>query len=160
MRLAPAFLIAVLAAASLAAQAPPAIDDVGWLQGCWRMTRPDGFTEEFWLPPAGGAMIGISRTVRGGRMTEYEFATVRVLEGKLAYDVKPSGQPQTVFPLAKVSPTEIVFENAAHDFPQRVIYRKTADGITGRIEGTLNGQSRSVDFPYRRCQTTPTFAPG
>ncbi len=153
VRFATSLLLSALAAASIAAQAAPTIDDVAWLQGCWRMARPDGFTEEVWLPPAGGAMIGVSRTVRGGRMTEYEFATVRMIEGKLAYDVKPSGQPQTVFPLAKVSPTELVFENPTHDFPQRVIYRKTADGVTGRIEGTLNGQNRAVDFPYKRCET-------
>jgi hypothetical protein len=47
----------------------------------------------------------------------------------------------------------VVFENLSHDFPQRVIYRRNADSsITARIEGTVNGEARGRDFPYRRCQ--------
>jgi hypothetical protein len=52
-----------------------------------------------------------------------------------------------------MSEAEIVFEDPAHDFPQRVIYRKNADGsVTARTEGTMNGQLRGVDFPFKRCQ--------
>ena len=42
------------------------------------------------------------------------------------------------------------FENAAHDFPQRIIYRKTAGGLHARIEGLDKGKPRSEDFPYKR----------
>jgi len=47
-----------------------------------------------------------------------------------------------------------VFEDLAHDFPQRVIYRRLGpDAGTGRIEGQIGGQAKSIDFPYKRCET-------
>ncbi len=54
-----------------------------------------------------------------------------------------------------------MFENPAHDFPQRVIYRRLgADAVTGRIEGQIGGQARSVDFPYKRgAHRAIDFAP-
>lgn len=52
-----------------------------------------------------------------------------------------------VGPLADV----VTFENLAHDFPQRVIYRRAgADSLIARVEGTRAGQPRGFDFPYRR----------
>ena len=55
------------------------------------------------------------------------------------------------FLLARLSETEVVFENLAHDFPQRIIYRLQAEGyLTGRIEGEIEGEARAVDFPLQR----------
>jgi hypothetical protein len=46
----------------------------------------------------------------------------------------------------------VTFENPAHDFPQRVIYKLTApDKLGARIEGMRNGNLRGVDFPMTRC---------
>jgi hypothetical protein len=50
-----------------------------------------------------------------------------------------------------VTDTTVVFENPQHDFPQRVGYeRKGGDALLAWIEGTRNGQTRRVEFPYRR----------
>jgi hypothetical protein len=55
--------------------------------------------------------------------------------------------------MLKLNSNEVVFENLTHDFPQRVIYRRSADGsVAARIEGTRNGQLRGIDFPYQRCR--------
>ena len=45
---------------------------------------------------------------------------------------------------------EAVFENPAHDFPQRVIYKRDGDKLNARIEGTKDGKTRGIDFPYTR----------
>jgi hypothetical protein len=59
--------------------------------------------------------------------------------------------PGTDFKLTRVSGSEVVFENPEHDFPKRIIYRKTADdGLTASIdagEGT-----KSMSFAYRRIK--------
>jgi len=151
-----AFAVALATAlvTAAAAQTPGApIDRLAWLAGCWVQTRPNGLAEEHWMKPSGGTMLGMSRTVRGDRTTEFEFLQIREVAGKLAYVAKPSGQPEGTFPMKTMSEAEIVFEDLAHDFPQRVIYRKNADGsVTARTEGTMNGQLRGVDFPFQRCQ--------
>jgi hypothetical protein len=139
---------------SLHPQAPPptAIDRLAWLGGCWSQIGPDGLTEEHWMKPAGGTMLGMSRNVRGGQTREYEFLQVREVAGKLTYVAKPSGQAERASPLKTLSDTEVIFEDLAHDFPQRIIYRRTADGaVTARVEGTRGGQTMGIDYPYKRC---------
>lgn len=144
--------IVLLLVSSMLPQAPAkaAAPDVAWMGGCWELTRGPRHTVEQWTAPEGGTLLGVSRTVAGGKTVEYEFLIIREREGGLEYVAKPSGQPEAVFPAARVSATEVVFENAAHDFPQRIIYRKTPDnGLAARIEGTMNGKERGIDFAYR-----------
>lgn len=146
-------MFALILAAQLAG--PPAtIDQMAWLKGCWVQTRPNGAVEELWMGPAGGVMLGMGRTVRDGKLRDYEYTRIVEAEGSLAYVAEPSGQEKATFPLKELTPDQAVFENPAHDFPQRVIYRRTGpDAIVGRIEGQIGGQARSVDFPYKRCET-------
>lgn len=130
----------------------PAVDHLTWLTGCWTMTRGDSIVEEQWLKPLGGTLMGISRTAKGGRVVEHEFLQIREVNGKLAYVAKPSGQAEATFPIKTISESEVIFENPAHDFPQRILYRRTPDGVTARVEGTRNGQTRGIDFVYTRCR--------
>jgi hypothetical protein len=125
---------------------------LGWLAGCWSLTRSDSVTEEQWMKPAGGTMLGMSRTVRGAKTTEFEFLQIRSVDGKLSYVAKPSGQPEATFPAKTISASEAIFENPSHDFPQRIIYRQTGAGVTARIEGTMNGKERGMDFAFERCR--------
>jgi hypothetical protein len=133
-----------------AAAAQPPITQPSWLAGCWRQDGGERVIDEFWMPPAGGLMLGTGRTVAKGRVVEFEFMQIREEAGKLVFTAKPSGQPEASFPAIRTGAREVVFENLAHDFPQRVIYRIDGDTLTGRIEGTQNGKPRSVDYPMRR----------
>jgi hypothetical protein len=131
---------------------PLTVDHLAWLNGCWTMTRGESVVEEQWLKPLGGTLMGISRTVKGGRMVEHEFLQIREVNGKLAYVAKPSGQAEATFTIKTLADGEAIFENLAHDFPQRIAYRRTPNGVTARIEGTRNGQTRGIDFVYSRCR--------
>jgi len=128
------------------------IENFAWFSGCWSMALPDGIVEEHWLPPAGGAMLGLSRTVKGGVMKEFEFLSLRAIDGKLAYVSIPSRQRETAFALVRYKSNAAVFENPTHDYPQRIIYRKTDTGITAVIEGVVKGKLRSAEFVYTACR--------
>jgi Domain of unknown function (DUF6265) len=129
------------------------VDRVQWLQGCWRSARGDATIDEQWMVPRGGTMLGMGRTVRGDRTAEYEFVLIRELNGRLAYEAHPSGQPAATFLSTTVSETSVVFEDPQHDFPQRVGYRREGvDSLQAWIEGQANGQSRRVDFSYQRVR--------
>ncbi len=135
-------------------QAGPDVDRLSWLSGCWTQPRANGLVEEQWMAPRGGSMLGMSRTVIGGKTVEYQFLRIAVVDSVLAYVAKPSGQAEAAFPMKSIDDGVVVFENLAHDFPQRIIYRRNADGsVTARIEGTVKGESRGRDFPYTRCAT-------
>ena len=126
------------------------IDRVAWMHGCWKMTTPQSIVEEQWMAPRGGTMIGVGRTVRGERTTDYEFVVLKEQNGQLTYEAHPAGQAPAVFVAREAGADSVVFENAAHDFPQRVGYRRSGTGLVGWIEGTQNGKSRRIEFSYTR----------
>ena len=127
------------------------VSALSWMAGCWRQESGGRTVDEVWMAPSGDGMLGMSRTVAKGRIAEYEFLQIRAQDGRIVYIAKPSGQPEATFNASTAGPREVVFENPAHDFPQRIIYRLNADGnIAARIEGMSNGKTRGVDYPLRR----------
>ena len=133
-------------------QEPASVEDLAWLSGCWATVGGEAGSGEQWTVPAGMTMFGVSRTVRDSRTVAYEFVQIReTAAGGLEFIARPSGQAEATFLLVRLSETEVVFENLAHDFPQRIIYRLQADGyLTGRIEGEVKGEAKAVDFPLQR----------
>lgn len=105
-------------------------------------------------------MIGMNRSVRGGKTVAFEF--MRIVEeedGGLEFIASPSGQNTTGFTMTNVTNREVIFENPDHDFPQRIIYRLLSDEeLLGRIEGTIDGVERAVDFPMKKvdCEAGQT----
>jgi len=144
----------LLSGAALAEEKAFTINDLAWLKGCWSLNRNGRETTEHWLKPAGGIMLGISRTVADGKTLEFEFTQIRQeANGEIFFIAKPSGQPEATFKMSKGSANEVIFENPQHDFPQRVIYRRQGDGsLLGRIEGVSKGKEKSVDFPMTRAR--------
>ena len=140
-------------AAGLAYGAAGHLGQIGWLQGCWEARSERRTIEENWMPPRGGTMIGVGRTVRADTLFEYELVVVRDLNGVLTYEAHPSGQPTATFTAREVTDSTVIFSNPAHDFPQEVGYRKAgADSVVAWIAGTLNGKNRRAEFPYARVR--------
>lgn len=158
-------LIPTLSLATLLGAAPPAerptVEALDWLAGCWASEGEERGSGESWTPPAGGTMLGVSRTVREGRTRSHEFVLIRETEaGGLDYVAHPSGQEPATFGLVRLGEREAVFENPGHDFPQRIVYRLDDAGVLrARIEGTVDGEARAVDFPMRRVACDPSPAP-
>ena len=129
------------------------VEDLAWLSGCWEMkdATKQLFIVEQWMAPDGGAMLGMSRTVRAGKMTGYEFLRIVRDDVSVKYVSRPSqNSTDTEFRLVKSSTHEVIFENLQHDFPQRILYRRDADKLNARIEGPSGGKTRGIDFPYVR----------
>ena len=145
-----------LLAVALAAVASPldaqgrAVESLGWLQGCWERRTPTSLVEEHWSSAAGGMLIGFGKTTVRDTVREWEFLRIYAIGDTLVYHATPSRQQPTEFRAAPPHDSAIVFANPAHDFPQRVIYRRAGDSLHARIEGMRNGQQRGVDFRYAR----------
>ena len=152
-RLAAAIALLSVALAPAAVRAEDAqLERLSWLAGCWAAEKGEAGSVEHWLPLAGGTMLGIGRTVRNGRTVEHEFMQIRLdAEGRPVFIAQPSRQKEATFVATSIGERAVTFENPAHDFPQRVIYRAVGDsGLAARIEGTRNGASRGIDFPMQR----------
>jgi hypothetical protein len=132
-----------------------AVARLAWLAGCWQRTTPRRVVDEQWMKPSAGLMLGIGRTTNaaGDTLVEYEQTKIEQRGTDLVFTAKPSGQAMDSFTAIDVSDSSVVFENKAHDFPQRVGYRLRADGtLAAFIEGTQDGKTRHVDFPYARVR--------
>ena len=95
-------------------------------------------------------MLGGSRTVAGGGVREYEHLHIRAAGDTLVYTAIPARQQQTDF--RAVAPQEgvVSFENPAHDFPQKITYRRiTADSLVARVEG--GGRGFDIAMGRVRC---------
>ena len=142
------FALALALAAPAAAPPPPArAEQLAWLSGAWRATADASTVEEHWTPPAGGLLLGTGRTVAPGRPTEFEFLRIVERGGGLVYVAQPGGGPPTEFALVRGGPGEAVFENAHHDFPQRLAYRLTAPGaLSVRVETLAGDKGFTLSF--------------
>ena len=151
-------IAALLSSLSVSAFAQPAatkLSDLGWLAGCWEMNNEKRgmLITEMWMKPAGDAMIGVGRTLKSGKLVDFEFLRIVENSNGLAYVSRPSGNKEdTSFASIRSASNEIVFENPTHDFPQRIMYKRDGDRMTARIEGTTNGKTRGVDFLYSRVK--------
>lgn len=112
--------------------------ELSWIAGDWQ-TAPGGRrqVEEHWTKAAGGSMMGMSRTVAGDKTVEFEYVRIEQRADGVYYVAHPKARcPGTDFKLTRASATEAVFENPQHDFPKRIIYRRTGeDGLTASIDG-------------------------
>lgn len=154
---------AVLAALLLVAAAAPmpgrAADEAGlpaWLAGHWRMQSGDTVVEEVWMAPAGEVMPGMARTLRPGRKAFIEYTRIESRADGLYFVAQPGGVPPTDFKRVESDATSIVFENKAHDFPQRVRYGLRDNGaLEASISGLQDGELRTEAWQYQRVDGTP-----
>jgi hypothetical protein len=130
----------------------PSVGQFAWLAGTWSFEKGGRVVTEHWLPPEGGTMLAVSRTISGDRTVEYEFLVLREdAAGAIVLEAHPSGQKATAFQLVRAGAREVVFENLQHDFPQRVIYALTGpETLLAAIEGERDGRTRRIEFPYKR----------
>jgi len=157
-----ALLVIGLAALALPADAAPAaggIERVAWLQGCWESASPERTVEERWMPPRGGSMVGVGRTLRGRDLAEYELVVLREDGDRLAYEAHPSGQPAATFASEAVSEGSVVFQNPGHDFPKRIGYERVSpDQLLAWIDGGADSERPRIEFAYKRvpCEAAAT----
>lgn len=121
------------------------------MAGCWRQVQAGMMVDEVWLAPAGGALIGLSRSVDGDSLRSHETMIVRAGPNGLIFEATPSGQPPGMFLASTVSDTSITFENLTHDFPQMIRYtRHGADSLFAMISGTVRDRQRTINYAYGR----------
>ncbi len=125
------------------------IQSLAWIAGCWQTTSGGTVVDEHWLPPRGDSMLGMSRTVRDGKLVGYELILLIETEVGLVYRAHPSGQAMANFQATETKRRGVVFENPDHDFPKRIAYwSKDPDSLTARVDD--GGDGRSFELEYRR----------
>ncbi len=142
----------LLIVSAAAADRPTPGDDLHWLAGDWCGGSGAEGIEESWLPWRGGGSVGVSRTMRGDRLIGFEFLRIAVEDGVPTYIAQPGGRAPTRFRRTDGGETWVRFENPAHDFPQRIEYRRDGDRLVASISGPgEGGKAMTIPFEFRRC---------
>lgn len=153
---APAAPAAPVPAAPAAVPAPEGpLAEFAWLAGCWRGTVNQREFREHWMPLRGNLMLGTGHNVAGGLTQDYEYIRLEPRADGVHYVAAPSGQKEAAFRFVgreMDGPDAIyAFTNPAHDFPQRIAYRRGSEGwLYVHVEGKLKGEERRIIYPMRR----------
>jgi hypothetical protein len=122
-----------------------------WMAGCWLQESGENWTEECWMAPRGGLMLGAGRSGSGEALRNWEATQILAgKDGKLAFWASPSGGARVGFPEVSRRDREIVFANPKHDYPQRIRYWK--EGDTLNAETSMLDGSKAMRWRYRRVQ--------
>lgn len=143
----------LLLAMALAACAPPAVEEMfplAWFEGSWISCSDGVEVIETWSRD-GEVLAGVNTTRRNAD-AEPSIERMRLVVhegGGASFFALVADQPETEFRAPEANAARLVFENAAHDFPQRVIYERDGDDLVARIEGEIEGAAESMDWRFR-----------
>jgi len=117
-----------------------------WLKGCWRTAAPaeaesGAVVTEVWVAPPMPAMLGYAYTVGEGQVQGWEQTRIEMIDGWPHFVAMPNGGTPVRFRLRETDgpePGRAQFENAEHDYPQVVEYRRDGDtlyAVTSDLDG-------------------------
>src|SRR5687768_269352 len=89
--------------------APGTLAQLAWLAGTWAGGGGPVTFEERWTPPGGGAMLAVSRTIKGDRLVAFEYLRIVERNGSLVYIAQPNGRPPTEFTLTAIAADSATF---------------------------------------------------
>lgn len=152
MRIIRALLVAPLAlAAPLLGAQPCSLDSLQWLLGHWVADDGVSITSESWVKVSALTFEGIGQSKSKATNERQHSESLRLIEvaSELFYVAKPEQNSLPVsFKLTHCSSKQAVFENPAHDFPQRLEYQL---GTTNKMTVTVSGAAgKKFDINFTR----------
>ena len=134
----------LLAAAAAESPALPA-----FMTGCWDRIDGEHWTQECWMEPKAGMMLGASREGTGVKLKSWEQLRIdQSADGKITLFASPGGRTPLPFEGHLVSVNAIEFTNAGHDYPQRIRYELKDGNLEAEI--SLIDGSKPVRWAYKR----------
>jgi len=125
------------------------------MTGCWNLDEGDRWTQECWMEPKAGLMLGASREGSGTRLKSWEQLRIeQAADGAITLFASPGGKPALPFKAARASPTAIEFTNPRHDYPQRIRYELKDGKLEAEI--SLIDGSKPVRWTYVREGQSPS----
>jgi len=130
------------------------LQKVHWLKGTWQRQSAKGILTESWQQLDDSTFAGRSFFVSNRDTLSSETIRLEQRNGKLYYIPIVSGQNDgkaIVFTQTKLSDSMIIFENPAHDFPQKIEYRfQKPDSLIAEVSSVSGELKKSIVFRMRR----------
>jgi len=130
------------------------IKKADWLIGDWENKSPQGDLSESWQKINDSVYKGQSYFIKGKDTLHFESIVLSETGGAVKYSPQVKGQNDDKpvdFKLTSATDKQLVFENPAHDFPQKITYAKvTNDSLVVEISGMQQGKPASEKYPMKR----------
>ncbi len=120
--------------------------------GDWGSVDSGTLSEEHWIAARGNTMLGTARATKGDKTFFFEFLRIEVTGGLVTYWGAPLGKEATPFRMVALQGQRAVFENLAHDYPQRILYWRDGERLNARVEGQENGVDKGSEWKWERLQ--------
>ncbi|MBB2146212.1 hypothetical protein GM921_11995 [Pedobacter sp. LMG 31464] len=136
------------------AQKNSSLQQFSFILGNWEMKTTKGKITESWVQNKVELSGKSYRHTLNGDSVLMETLLIKKINGNFYYCSNVNGQNngETVnFKLISTENNTFVFENATHDFPQRIVYQNLGkDELLAWIEGERNGKKGKSEFRYQR----------
>ncbi|GHM98959.1 hypothetical protein WSM22_04490 [Cytophagales bacterium WSM2-2] len=127
-------------------------DAVKWMAGTWKINAGQGTIVEKWKIANDSTLLGKSVFVKiAGDSALQESLELTFRKGQWVYTSTVQGQNDNKpvsFKVIFLKGTEFISENPAHDFPQRIAYRRIKNLMYASIEGKNNGKFSKRNFDF------------
>jgi hypothetical protein len=112
-----------------------------------------------WAPGGAHELVGYARLITEARDRQTEHLRIYQRGDGLVYEAHPESQALTLFPLRAHGADSVVFENPAHDFPQRIAYQRVGSDSLIAVVSNLTGGGRPIRFAFRKAAECPPPSP-
>lgn len=133
---------------------------MSWLAGCWKGEVNKREFREFWHPPRGNIMVGVSRTALPERTISFEYLRLEPRADGVYYVTTSMGKSESAFKFTggtRDGNDEIfTFQRGGSEFPSTLTYRRGGGGwLYIEVVGQAQGKDHKVTYPFRRvgCET-------
>lgn len=128
------------------------MDELALLAGSWEGIQGAGVYHEEWQVSGDGSLSGRAYLIAKGEIRNEELLTLKEEPDGIYYTAKVSHNEAPVrFRLTSAEGMVFVFENPAHDFPQKITYDMSVkDRLLAVIEAQKDGKRRAIEFRLKR----------
>jgi len=124
---------------------------LGWMAGDWKEDKAGRWTTEHWQVQPDGSLSGRSGSGEGATIKESEIMTITLDGGVAVFRALPKdAHDMTPFREVAHGAQDVTFENAGHDYPQRIRYWREGEELLAEI--SLKDGSNAMRWRYRRIR--------
>ena len=127
------------------------LEKMNWLIGNWEQTLPDGTLKETWTKQNDSTFSGDSYFINTKDTVHFESIKLVQTAEELNYIATVVGQNNeepVAFKLTSDADNTFTFENLAHDYPQKISYKKVSEtNLIATISGKQQGKDSKESYP-------------
>lgn len=130
------------------------LEKLNWLVGSWEQKLPEGTLVENWKMENDSTYSGESYFIK--EKDTLSFESIELLQkGDMLYyipTVKGQNNDKPVtFKMTSDADNSFTFENPAHDYPQKIVYKKAgANDLIATISGKQQGKDSQESYAMKK----------